>query len=127
VRRCLVVAADFDLGGLTRALESLSGTQTDEQVLVTSADQSQSWHLDVVELDEGDGPRFAVYAEYGGDEPFEERGLPLPPGSEIDADEGSNVTITFGDLSADAAARLLVGWAELLSDGAPFGWSTTLE
>lgn len=121
------MAADFDLGGLTRALESLSGTQTDEQVFVTPSDPSQSWHLDVVELDEGDGPRFAVYAEYGGDEPFEGRGLSLPPGSEIDADEGSNVTITFGELSADAASQLLVAWAGLLSDGAPFRWSTTLE
>jgi hypothetical protein len=119
------VAADFDLVGLTRALESLSGTETDEQVFVAPSDPSQSWHLDVVELDEGDGPRFAVYAEYGGSEAFEERGLPLPPGSEIDADEGSSVTITFGELSADAAAQLLVGWADRLSDGAPFGWSTT--
>jgi hypothetical protein len=121
------VADTFDLPGLTRALEALAGTQMDEQVFITPADESEPWHLDVVELDEGDGPRFAVYVEYGGVAPFEDRDLPLPDGSVIDGDEGSNATVTFGELSATAAAELLVGWAENLSAGSAFGWSTTLD
>src|SRR5689334_21161969 len=96
-----------DLAGLTRALEALSGTETEEQVFVVPANPAQSWRLDVVELDEGDGPRFAVYADYGGNQPFRELGLPLPEGSSVDADEGSNATITFGELAAAEAAQLL--------------------
>jgi hypothetical protein len=121
------MATDPDLVGLARALEALSGTQADEQVFVAPTSPTESWHLDVVELDEGDGPRFAVYAEYPGDQPFAERGLPLPEGSYIDADEGSNVTVTFGELTPDEAARLLARWAELLSNGSPFDWSTTAD
>jgi hypothetical protein len=121
------IGADFDLPGLTRALEALAGTQTDEQVFITPVDDWEPWHLDVVELDEGDGPRFAVYVEYGGAAPFEDRDLPLPDGSVIDADEGSSATVTFGELSATAAAESLVGWATTLSAGSPFAWSTTLD
>jgi len=113
--------------GLAHALEALAGTEMEEQVFIAPTDAAQTWHLDVVELDEGDGSRFAVYVEYGGHQPFGERGLPLPPGSAIDADEGSSATITFGELTATDAARVLIGWAEHLSLGAPFSWSTTFD
>ena len=119
------MATDPDLVGLTRALEGLSGTETEEQVFVVPASPTQSWHLDVVELDEGDGPRFAVYAEYGGDQPFTERGLPVPEGSSIEADEGSNSTIILGELAPGEAAQVLARWAELLSNGSSFEWSAT--
>ena len=119
------MASPSDRTELVRALEALSGTEMEEQVFITPVDASQSWHLDVVELDEGDGSRFAVFAEYGGAEPFEQRGLRLPAGSVIDADEGSNVTVTFGPLSAPAAADVLVEWADSLSGGSGFEWSTT--
>ncbi len=115
------------MAGLERALEGLAGTETDEQVFVVPVDPSQRWHLDVVELPDEDGPRFAVYAGYGGDAPFEQRGLVVPPGSYVDADEGSNVTLTFGELTAGDAAAVLAQWADVLSNGAGFDWSTTWE
>jgi hypothetical protein len=121
------VSNEPDAAGLVRALEELSGTNTEEQVFVVPTDPSQPWHLDVVELEEEDGPRFAVYAEYGGDAAFEERGLPLPEGSYIDADEGSNVTITFGELTSGDAAALLARWADVLSNSTGFTWSTTWD
>src|SRR5947207_12188337 len=69
------MATDLDVPGLGGALQMLAGTNTEEQVFIEPTTQSQSWHLDVVEVDEEDGPRFAVYAEYGGDLPFDRRGL----------------------------------------------------
>jgi hypothetical protein len=121
------VVAESELARLAGALEMLTGTNTDEQVLIVPATPSQQWHLDVVELDEEDGPRFAVYAEYGGDAPFDDRGLRLPEGSFVDDDGGSNVTITFGELTANEAAVLLSEWAAHLSHGAAFTWSTTWD
>lgn len=103
----------------------LAGTNTEEQVFIVPTAPSQSWHLDVVELDDGDGSRFAVYAAYGGDISFEGRGLRLPEGSIVEADEGSNVTVTFGELAAGDAAVLLAEWASLLSNNTGFTWSTT--
>src|SRR5438046_7485989 len=98
------MANEAEVAELARALEMLAGTEMEEQVLIVPADPAQSWHLDVVEFPEEDGPRFAVYAEYGGDARFEQRGLPLPEDSSIDADEGSNVTVTFGELTSAEAA-----------------------
>ena len=119
------MAAESELAELAGALQMLAGTNTEEQVFIVPADPSQSWHLDVVELDEDDGPQFAVYAEYGGDRSFEGRGLRLPEGSCVEADEGSNVTITFGALTPFDAAALLAEWASVLSNNTAFTWSTT--
>jgi len=121
------MTTDADIEGLARALELLADTQADEQVYLGPTNASQTWHLDVVEFDEGYGPRFAVYAEYDGNVRFEERGLPLPEGSLIDADEGSNATVTFGVLDSFGAATLLAQWATILSHGSGFDWSTSMD
>ena len=105
----------------------LAGTNTEEQVFIGPTNPSQPWHLDVVELEEELGPRFAVYAEYGGDLPFDERGLRLPEGSVIEADEVASATITFADLTPADAAVLLAEWAAILAEGASFAWSTTWD
>ena len=98
------------MAGLAGALQRLVGTDLEEQVFIVPTIRSQSWHLDVVQLDEGYGDRFAVYAEYGGDISFDQRGLLLPEGSEIDADEGSNVTghvwRAFGRRSGSSAGAV---------------------
>src|SRR5205085_1129579 len=61
------VTNEPDVAGLASALQELAGTNAEEQVLIVPSARAESWHLDVVQLDEELGPRFAVYAEYGGD------------------------------------------------------------
>jgi hypothetical protein len=120
------VSDGSDLEALTRALGDLSGTNTEEQIFIVPSVATQSWHLDVVELDD-DGPRFAVYAEFDTAVPFSQRGLSLPTGSVVEADEGSNVTITFGELTESEAAKLLSQWGQLLSGDTGFGWSSSQD
>ncbi len=121
------MANESDLVALARTLQLLTDTDTEEQVFILPTVGSQSWHLDVVELQDEDGPRFAVYAEYGGNLPFDERRLPLPEGSFVDADEGSSVTVTFGELTPREAADVLGQWASILSNDAGFSWQTTWD